>query len=73
MFENSRKKSINSFQLVPAHYLSTLGYSWDAILRFTDVNSKLISDIDKQQFIGIIIRGGISMICKAWLKLTTKS
>ena len=38
---------INSVELDPAHYLSTPGYSWDAVLMFTDVNLKLISDIRK--------------------------
>ena len=47
MFETFRKESINSFEFDPAYYLSTPGYSWDAMLRFTDVNVKLISDIEK--------------------------
>ena len=38
VFETFRSKSINSFELDPAYYLSTPGYSWDAMLRFTDVN-----------------------------------
>ena len=41
-----RNESMNSFELDPAHYLSTPGYSWYA-LRFTDVNLKSISDIEK--------------------------
>ena len=40
------KESINSFELDPAHYLSTPGYSWNTVLRFTDVNSKLVSGIE---------------------------
>ena len=42
-----RNESINSFELYPAHYLSTPGYSWYALLRSTDVNLKSISDIEK--------------------------
>ena len=38
MFETCRKESINSFEVDPAHYLSTPGYRGDAMLRFTDVN-----------------------------------
>ena len=38
VFETFRKDSINYFELDAAHYLSTPGYSWDAMLRFTDVN-----------------------------------
>ena len=53
VFETFRKVSINYFQLDPAHWLSTPGFSWDAILRFTDVNFKLISDIEKYEFIKV--------------------
>ena len=35
-FENFRKETMNSFELDSVHYLSTLGYSWDAMLRFSD-------------------------------------
>ena len=49
-----------------AHYLSTLGYSWDAMLRFTDINSKLISDIEKYQFVESVIKCIISLICKGY-------
>ena len=45
VFETLRKESINLFELDCAHYLSNPGYSWNAMLRFADVNSKLISDI----------------------------
>ena len=45
VFGTLEKESIKSFELDSAHYVSTPGYSWDAMLRFTDVNSKLISDI----------------------------
>ena len=33
---------IRIFELDPAHYLSGHNYSWDAILRFTNENLKLI-------------------------------
>ena len=47
MHETFRKESINCFEVNPARYLSTPGYSWDTMLRFTDVNLKLTSDIEK--------------------------
>ena len=34
------------------------------MLKFTDVNIKLISDTEKHQFVESMIRGAISMICK---------
>ena len=36
------------------------------MLRFTDANLKLISDIEKYQFVESAIMGGISMICKGF-------
>ena len=39
------KEPINSFELDPAHYLSTPDHIWDSMLMFTDVNLKLASDI----------------------------
>ena len=72
MFESFKKVCINSFELDPAYYLSTPGYSWDAMLRFTDVNLKLISDIEKYQFFESTIRGGISMICRGYAEANNK-
>ena len=66
VFETFRKESVNSFELDPAHYLSTPVYIWDVLLKFTDVNLKLISDIEKYQFIERTIRDGISMNCKGY-------
>ena len=67
-----RKESINSLELDPAHYLSTPGYSWDAVLRLKDVNLKLISDIERYQFVESIARGAISMICKGYAQVNNK-
>ena len=47
------------FDLDPAHYLSTPGYSWDAMLRFTDLNLKPISNTERYQFIENTIRVSI--------------
>ena len=51
VFETFRKEFVNSFGLDPVQYLSLPGYSWDATLRVIDVNLKLISDMDKYQFV----------------------
>ena len=42
------------------------------MLRFTDVNLKLISDIEKYQFVESTIREGISMICKGYAEANNK-
>ena len=69
VFETFWKESINYFELCPAHYLSTHGYSWDAILKFTDVNSKLIPGIENYKFIESTIRGVVSMICMGYAEV----
>ena len=62
VFETFRKESINSFELDPPFYLSTPGYSWDGMLRFTYVNLKLISDIEKYQLVESTIRNFFDLI-----------
>ena len=47
VFETIRKGSINFSELDLAHYLSTPGYNWGTMLRFADVNLKLISVTEK--------------------------
>ena len=63
LFENLRTEFTNYFKLDTTHYLFALGYSQDAMLRFTSVTLKLISGIQKYYFIESMIRGGISIIC----------
>ena len=72
VFETCRKESINYFELDPAHYLSSPGCSLDVILRLADVNLKLISDIQKYQFVESTIRGDISIICKGYAEANNK-
>ena len=64
VFETLRKESISPFDLDSAHYVFTLDYSWNAMLRFPYINWKLISGIEKYQFIKSTIRGGFAMTCK---------
>ena len=72
VFETFRKESINSFELDPTHFVSTPDHSWDAKLRFIDIDLKLISDVKKYQFLESTIRGGISMICKSYAETNDK-
>ena len=66
VFKTFRKVFINYSELDAAHYLSTAGLDQDAMLRFTDVNLKSISDIENYQFHKSTIKGGISMIFKSY-------
>ena len=62
VFENFRKTAMATYGLDPAHYLTLPGYSWDALLKSTEVSLELITEPDKYLFIEKGLRGGISMV-----------
>ena len=72
VFQTFKKEFVNFFELDSAHYFSTPGYSWNAMLRFTGTNLKLISDIEKYELIKSSIRSGISLICKGYTETANK-
>ena len=47
VFEIFKREFMISSEFEPYHYFSTPGYSWNATLRFTGTNLKLISDTEK--------------------------
>lgn len=62
VFENFRKTRLQYYKLDPAHYFTSLGLSWDAMLKMTGVQLQLTTDVDMFQFIEKAMRGGISYI-----------
>ena len=46
VFENFRDKCIEIYRLDPAHFLSVSGLAWQACLKKTGLNLKLLTDID---------------------------
>ena len=58
--------------LDPCHYFSSLGLSWNAMLKMTGIKFKKISDIDKYLFIEKELRRGISYIAKRYAKVNNK-
>ena len=62
VFENFRRTALSTYKLDPAHYLTLPGYSWDALLKSTNVSLELITDPDVYLFIEKGLRGGISMV-----------
>ncbi|XP_077282637.1 uncharacterized protein LOC143908751 [Temnothorax americanus] len=46
IFENFRDTCMASYELNPAYYYTLLGYTWDAMLRYTGVRFELLTDID---------------------------
>lgn len=51
VFERFRDACIQNYHLDPAHYFTTPGLSFDAMLFHTGVNIELITDIDQLLFI----------------------
>ena len=72
VFENFRKACQQYYELDPAHYFTSPGLSWDAMLKMTNIELELISDVDMFQFIEKGMRGGISYIANRYGKANNK-
>ena len=62
VFENFRKTAMATYGLDPAHYLTLPGYSWDCLLKLTNIELEQITEPDMYLFIEKGLRGGISMV-----------
>ena len=68
VFEIFRKTCHEKYRLDPAHYLSSPGLSWDALLKKTGVELDLLTESDMYNFIEMGMRGGISVVSKRYSK-----
>ena len=68
VFENFRNIRLENYELDPAHYYTAPGLAWDAVLKVTDVNLELLSDIDMLLMVEKGIRGGVSMVSNRYGK-----
>ena len=68
VFQTFRKTCMGSYKLDPFHYLTAPGLSWDALLKYTNINLELLTDIGMHMFIEKGMRGGISMVSKRHAK-----
>ena len=66
-FENFRNG------LDPAHYYTSLGPSWDALLKMTGVKLDLLKDLKMHLFIERGMRGGMFMVSKRYAKVNNPS
>ena len=66
VFENFRKTCMQYYKLDPCHYFTSLGLSWDAMLKMTNIKLELITDIDMFQFIEKGMCGGVSYIANRY-------
>ena len=62
VFENFRDVSISQVQLDPAHFVSSPGLSWSAMLKMTKVKLQLFAEIDMLNFVARGPRGRVSFI-----------
>ena len=72
VFENFRKTCLQYYKLDPCHYFASPGLSWDAMLKMTNIQLELMTDIDMFQFIEKGMRGGISYIANRYGKANNK-
>jgi len=72
VFENFRNICLNNYDLDPTWYYTSPGLAWDACLKKTEVELKLLSDPDMLLMVEQGIRGGVSMISKRYAKANNK-
>ena len=66
VFENFRKTCMQYYKLDPCHYFTSLGLSWDAMLKMTNIKLELMTDIDMFQFIEKGMHGRVSYIANRY-------
>ena len=64
VFETFRHTCLTNYGLDPAHYYTSPGLSWNALLKTTGVELELLADYNKYLFFQKRIRAGISMVSK---------
>ncbi|XP_044741083.1 uncharacterized protein LOC123302282 [Chrysoperla carnea] len=72
IFENFRKTCLHKYGLDPAHSYTLAGYTWEAMLKYTDKKLELFTDVDKFLFIERGIRGGVSHCSNRYAKANNK-
>ena len=62
IFENFRRTALSNYNLDPVHYYTLPGYSWDCLLKCTNIELEQITEANMYLFIEKGLRGGISMV-----------
>jgi hypothetical protein len=68
VFENFRDVSMINYRLDSAHYLTTPSLTWDACLKYTNVELELITDPEIFLFFESAMRGGVSAISNRYAR-----
>ena len=72
VFENFRKTCLEYYKLDPCHYFSSASLAWNAMLKMTNIELELLTDVDMYLFIEKGLRGGISYIANRYGKANNK-
>ena len=72
MFESFRKTCLQYYKLDPRHYFTSPGLSWDAMLKMTNIELELMTNVDMFQFIEKGMRRGVSYIANRYGKANNK-
>ena len=68
VMESFRKLCEKNYELDPAHFFTTPGLAWDAMLKMTGVELELLRDVDQVLMIEKGIRGGNANVFKRFAK-----
>lgn len=72
VFEQFRETCLDIYKLDPAHYYTSPGLSFDAMLKYTNIQIELLTDIEMLLFVENGIRGGITHCSKRYAKANNK-
>ena len=72
VLESFRKLCEKHYELDPAHFFTTPGLAWDAMLKMTEIELELLGDVDQLLMIEKGIRGGNSNVFKRFAKANKK-